>query len=130
MLGCGLIIVVTNENIIMEHSENNDQMTTLSQVMETLRKRGIHKEFRMNDKYQMKYDNSEKNYLPEELSILKTYRFEGDSNPDDNVALYVLQDNAQNLGIIIDSYGAESNYSGEEFDAFLRAIPIQESEEY
>ncbi|MBO6185536.1 MAG: hypothetical protein J6O88_12740 [Chryseobacterium sp.] len=114
----------------MEHSENNDQMTTLSQVMETLRKRGIHKEFRMNDKYQMKYDNSEKNYLPEELSILKTYRFEGDSNPDDNVALYVLQDNAQNLGIIIDSYGAESNYPGEEFDAFLRAIPIQESEEY
>jgi len=78
----------------------------------------------------MKYDNSEKNYLPEELSILKTYRFEGDSNPDDNVALYVLQDNNQNLGIIIDSYGAESNYPGEEFDTFLRAIPIQESDEY
>ncbi|MNU12805.1 hypothetical protein D3C71_08360 [compost metagenome] len=78
----------------------------------------------------MKYDNSEKNYLPEELSILKTYRFEGDSNPDDNVALYVLQDNEQNLGIIIDSYGAESNYPGEEFDTFLRAIPIQESDEY
>jgi len=114
----------------MEHSENNDQMTTLSQVMETLRKRGIHKEFRMNDECQMKYDNSEKNYLPEELAILKTYRFEGDSNPDDNVALYVLQDNDQNLGIIIDSYGAESNYPGEEFDTFLRAIPIQESEEY
>lgn len=78
----------------------------------------------------MKYDNSEKSYLPEELSILKTYRFEGDSNPDDNVALYVLQDNEQNLGIIIDSYGAESNYPGEEFDTFLRAIPIQESDEY
>lgn len=114
----------------MENSENNDQMTTLSQVLETLRKRGIYKEFRMNDESQMKYDNSEKNYLPEELSILKTYRFEGDSNPDDNVALYVLQDNEQNLGIIIDSYGAESNYPGEEFDTFLRAIPIQESNEY
>ncbi|MEG1589764.1 hypothetical protein [Chryseobacterium sp.] len=114
----------------MEHSENNDQMTTLSQVMETLRKRGIHKEFRMNEESQMKYDNSEKNYIPDELVILKTYRFEGDSNPDDNVALYVLQDNEKNLGIIIDSYGADSNYPGEEFDTFLRAIPIQESEEY
>lgn len=114
----------------MEHSENSDRMTTLSQVMETLRKRGIHKEFRMNEECEMKYESSKKNYLPDELTILKTYRFEGDSNPADNVVLYVVQADDKNFGIIIDSYGAESNYPGPEFDNFLREIPIQESEEY
>lgn len=114
----------------MENPENIDRMTTLSQVMEKLRQRGIHKEFRMNSECQMKYEDSEKNYQPQELTILKTYRFEGDSNPDDNAVLYVVTDNEDNKGIIIDSYGAESNYPGEEFDAFLRDIQIKESEDF
>ncbi len=131
----GLIIVVIrkkqiSKNNIMENPDNIDRMTTLSQVMEKLRERGIHREFRMNESCEMKYEDSEKNYQPKELTILKTYRFEGDSNPDDNAVLYVLEDNSGNKGIIIDSYGAETNYPGHEFDTFLREIPINESDEY
>jgi hypothetical protein len=114
----------------MENPENIDRMTTLSEVMHTLSKRGIHREFRMNENCEMKFENSDKNYQPSDLMILKTYRFEGDSNPDDNAVLYVVKDNAGNLGMIIDSYGADSNYPGEKFDAFLRDIPIQESDEF
>ncbi|WP_223598074.1 hypothetical protein [Chryseobacterium sp. GVT01B] len=114
----------------MENPENIDRMTTLSQVMKTLSERGIQREFRMNEKCEMKFENSEKVYQPEELVILKTYRFEGDSNPDDNAVLYVVKDNAGNRGMIIDSYGADSNYPGEEFDKFLRDIPILESDEF
>lgn len=114
----------------MDSSEYMDNMTTLSQVMKTLAERGIHREFRMNESCEMKLDNSEKNYLPTDLTILKTYRFEGDSNPDDNAVLYVLKDIAGNRGMIIDSYGADSNYPGEKFDEFLRDIPVQESEEF
>lgn len=114
----------------MENPENIDRMTTLSQVMERLRERGIHREFRMNESCEMKYEDSDKNYQPHELTILKTYRFEGDSNPDDSAVLYVLEDNSGNKGIIIDSYGADSNYPGQEFDTFLRDIPVNESEEF
>lgn len=78
----------------------------------------------------MKFENSDTIYNPSDLTILKTYRFEGDSNPDDNAVLYVVKDNAGNRGMIIDSYGADSNYPGEKFDEFLRAIPVHESEEY
>ncbi len=105
-------------------------MTTLSQVMETLRERGIDQELRMNERGEMKFENSDKTYLPSELIILKTYRFEGDSSPDDNVALYVIKDNMENVGMIIDSYGADSNYPGEKFDTFLRDIPVEETDEY
>ncbi|RLJ31485.1 hypothetical protein CLU97_0903 [Chryseobacterium sp. 7] len=114
----------------MENSENFDAMTTLSEVMKTLSGRGIQREFRMNEKCEMKFENSDKIYQPDELVILKTYRFEGDSNPDDNAVLYVVKDNAGNRGMIIDSYGADSNYPGEEFDKFLRDIPVLESDEF
>ena len=114
----------------MENPENIDRMTTLSEVMRTLSERGIQREFRMNEKCEMKFENSEKVYQPAELVILKTYRFEGDSNPDDNAVLYVVKDGAGNRGMIIDSYGADSNYPGEEFDKFLRDIPILESDEF
>lgn len=115
----------------MDNPENNiDRMTTLTSVMETLRLRGIYKEFRMNEECEMKYDGSEKNYKPDDLTIVKTYRFEGPSNPDDNAVLYVIEDKEKNIGYILDSYGADSNYPGQEFDTFLRDIPIHESDEY
>ncbi|UOU99444.1 hypothetical protein MUU74_05650 [Chryseobacterium daecheongense] len=109
---------------------SSEKMTTLSQVMEKLSQRGIKREFRMNESGEMKLENSGKNYLPSDLNILKTYRFEGDSNPDDNVVLYIVKDLDGNMGMIIDSYGAESNYPGQDFDTFLRDIPIQESNEF
>ena len=108
----------------------NENMKTLSQVMAILAQRGVSKEFRMNEKNEMKLDNGDKTYNSEDLEIAKTYRFEGDSNPDDNAVLYLLQDKDGELATILDSYGAESNYSGEEFDLFLRKIPIQENDEY
>lgn len=114
----------------MENTDNMDRMTTLSQVMERLKERGVHREFRMNERCEMKFENSDKNYTPNELTILKTYRFEGDSNPDDNAVLYLVKDTAGNMGMIIDSYGADSNYPGEDFDKFLRDIPVDEVEDY
>jgi hypothetical protein len=113
----------------MESTGNIDKMTTLSQVMTRLAQRGIHREFRMNEDREMKFENSEKIYTPSELTIIKTYRFEGPSSPDDNAVLYVVKDNEGNHGMIIDSYGAESNYT-KEFDNFLREIPILESDEF
>ncbi len=114
----------------MDSTGNIDKMTTLSQVMTKLTQRGVHREFRMNENGEMKFENSEKIYQPHELTIVKTYRFEGPSAPDDNAVLYVVKDDAGNLGMMIDSYGAESNYPGEDFDKFLRAVPILESHEF
>jgi hypothetical protein len=110
--------------------ENSENMTTLSQVMERLKERGVHREFRMNENCEMKFENSDKNYQPSDLTIMKTYRFEGDSNPDDSAVLYLVKDTSGNMGMIIDSYGADSNYPGQEFDKFLRDIPIDETEDY
>ena len=108
----------------------NHNLKTLSQVLNILVKRGITKEICMNEQHQMILGKDEKIYQPEDLCIVKSYRFEGDSNPDDNAVLYLLQDKDGELSTILDSYGAESNYSGEEFDNFLRKVPVEENPEY
>ncbi len=109
--------------------ENHD-LKPLSEVYNTLAKRGITEEFCMNDKNEMRLGNNDKMYEPEELCIVKSYRFEGDSNPEDNSVLYLIKDHDGKLGTLLDSYGAESNYSGEHFDNFIRKIPIQEDAQY
>lgn len=105
-------------------------LKTLSEVMNILRKRGISREICMTDEKQFILQETDIAYQPTDLSIIKSYRFEGDSNPEDNAVLYVLEDKNGLQSIILDSYGAESNYTGEEFDNFLRNIPINEREDF
>lgn len=106
-------------------------MLTLSQVMAKLAKdKGIHREFCMNENSEVRLQDNDHVYQPSELKIVKSYRFEGDSNPSDNAVLYVAQDTSGNKGYFIDSYGADSNYPGDKFDEFLRDIPVEEQDEY
>ena len=126
-LSARLLLLVDENETIMEKPK---PMLTLSQVMGKLAKRGITDEFRMNEDGEMKFNENPENYLPQDLKILKTYRFEGDSNPDDNAVLYVAEAYNGSKGMIIDSYGAESNYPGDKFDNFIRDIPVEETDDY
>lgn len=122
--------------IIRKHQSKNNivmipkPMLTLSQVMEKLREKGITDEIRMTDDKKFVISGTEKSYRSEDLKIIRTYRFEGASDPADNVALYLVEDLYGNKAMIIDSYGADSNYDGREFDEFIKSLPTEEKEEY
>lgn len=105
-------------------------MLTLSQVMTRLAAKNVTQEFCMNENGKMKIKDKGEIYQPTDLKILRSYRFEADSSPEDNAVLYVAQAGDGNIGMIIDSYGAQSNYEGEDFDNFIRDIPVDEDEEY
>lgn len=109
---------------------NPKPMLTLSQVMEKLREKGITDEIRMTDDKRFVISGTEKAYRAEDLKIIRTYRFEGASDPADNIALYLVEDVYSNKAMIIDSYGADSNYDGREFDEFIKSLPTEEKEEY
>jgi hypothetical protein len=127
---------LVHDLIIRKHNPKNTVMSpkpmlTLSQVMEKLREKGITDEIRMTEDKKFVITGTEKSYRSEDLKILRTYRFEGASDPDDNIALYLIEDMYGNKAMIIDSYGANSNYEGPEFDEFLKSIPsVEENEEY
>ena len=108
--------------------EKFDEMTTLSQVLERLRQKKIDNEFRWEN-YKFNAGKG-KLYDADELKIIKTYRFEGDSNPGDSSILYIIEANEGLVGYRIDAYGVYSNHEEEEgYDNFIRKIKIENHEE-
>ncbi|MBB6502269.1 hypothetical protein [Pedobacter cryoconitis] len=103
--------------------EQPAEMNTLSQILEKLRQKGIANELGMTDHGKMQGTDPGKIYSPEDLSIIKTYRFEGDSDPGDNSVLYILEDKEGQIGYIIDAYGVYSSQGSLGFSDFLKKIP-------
>jgi hypothetical protein len=105
------------------------EMNTLSQILEKLRTKGMDNELRMTDHGKMQSTSLNKIYTPADLNIVKTYRFEGMSDPADNTVLYLVQDSDDNFGYILDSYGAYSDNAGTAFDDFLKKINTNNRDE-
>ncbi len=102
-------------------------MTTLSHVLEKLRMRRQDNEFNMSAEGFT--TGNGKCYHPEDLVIIKTYRFEGESNPSDNAVLYLIEANDGMIGYSIDAYGVYSNHEDDGYDAFLRKIKVEDRDE-
>ena len=102
-------------------------MTTLSYVIEKLRLRRQDNEFTMapggfttgNGKF----------YQPEDLTIIKTYRFEGDSDPSDASILYVIEAQDGLIGYSVDAYGVYSNHDDDGYDNFIRKMKVEDRDE-
>lgn len=104
-----------------------DQMSTLSAVLEKLRLKKRDNEFRMTP--EGFGTGSGKFYKAEDLKIIRTYRFEGDSDPSDSTILYVIEANDGLIGYSIDAYGAYSNHDDDGYDEFIKEIPAKEADE-
>jgi hypothetical protein len=108
-------------------SGENNGMTTLVGVLDKLRERKQDNEFRFLNKG-LTLDEVQF-FQPEELTIIKTYRFEGESNPDDQSILYLIQTNKGQTGFLIDAYGVYSNEETESYIRFIRRISVEDRDE-
>lgn len=71
-----------------------------------------------------------KSYDPDDLTIIKTYRFEGESDPADSSILYIIEAADGLVGYSMDAYGVYTNHDdGGAYDNFIRQIKILEREE-
>ena len=105
----------------------SSHMTTLSQVLEKLRLKKQDNEFEISPKGFT--TSNGKTYKPEELKIIRTYRFEGESDPSDSVILYLLEARDGLIGYSMDAYGAYSNHVDDGYDEFIKQIPVEERDE-
>lgn len=101
-------------------------MTTLTSVLEKLRVKKQDSEFKWTE--QGFTVNDQKFYQPEDLTIVKTYRFEGESDPADSSILYVIEANDGQIGYSLDAYGAYSMHE-EKYDEFIRKIKVEDRDE-
>jgi|SRR6516225_6525346 hypothetical protein len=102
------------------------QMTTLSTVLEQLRLKKYDNEFRMTEEGFTA--GKGKFYQPEELKVIRIYRFEGISDPADASVVYLIEANDGLIGYSLDSFGAYSEHS-EGYDDFIRKIPVDDNQE-
>lgn len=98
------------------------EMTTLSYILEKLRKKNWDTEFRwVPEGFSA---GKGKIYKPEELEIIKIYRFEEITNPSDMCILYIIEAKDGLIGYSLDAYGVYSNHEDEAgYDNFIRMIP-------
>lgn len=101
-------------------------MTTLSGVLEKLRIKKQDNELIMTEEGFC--SPAGKLYKEEDLTIIKTYRFEGDSDPSDSSILYLMEANDGLTGYSIDAYGVYSNHAVN-YDEFIRKINVSERDE-
>lgn len=85
---------------------------TLSGVMNALAKKGYKEDFRTT-KECVQAIYSKKNYQPDELQIVATYRFEGETNPGDQTTLFVIEAIDGLKGTLVMSYSYQSNQDDE-----------------
>jgi hypothetical protein len=102
------------------------EMTTISSILERLRIKKQDNEFTMTEKGFT--TDKTKFYQPEDLKIIRTYRFEGESDPADSSILYLIEASDGKVGYSLDSYGAQSNHEPN-YDEFIRKIPMEERDE-
>lgn len=96
-------------------------MTTLSSVLEKLRMKKQDNEFTL--KNGCFTTNGNKMYSPEDLTIIRTYRFEGESDPADSMILYLIEAKDGLIGYSLDVYGAASN-NEEGYDDFIKQVKV------
>lgn len=102
------------------------EMTTLSEVLEKLRVKKMDNEFRMEgDGFTA---GKGKTYQPEDLEIVKVFRFEGVTDPSDMSIVYIIQAKDGLIGYSLDAYGVYSEHE-ENYDNFIRQIPTRGHED-
>lgn len=98
-------------------------LTTLTKVLENLRMKRQDNEFKLTENGFTCC--SDRTYQPEDLTIIRVYRFEGQSDPGDSAVLYLIEANDGLIGYSIDSYGPYSN-NPEGYDDFVKKIKVAE----
>ncbi len=103
-------------------------MTPLTKVLESLEQKGYGTELVL-DKEGAQLDASGRYYRPEELTIVKVYRFEGESDPADMSVIYAIQSHDGKTGYIMNAYGTYSDQDNPYYDDFIREVKVEEVEE-
>ena len=106
----------------------SNSMTTYSQVLNKLPAKGYGRELNIK-RAGATFDEGEKIFQPEQIKIVKTYRFEGDSDPSDMAVIYLLHSDTGEKGFLLNAYGTYSGEDNEYYNEFIKRVPVEETDE-
>jgi hypothetical protein len=83
-------------------------MDSLVTVLAEVEKLGFHSQFEVNGKSLVSLKTG-KHSLPDEITIVHFYRFEGESSPADSSILYAIETNNNEKGTLVEGYGTAAD---------------------
>jgi hypothetical protein len=99
-------------------NESSEGMNTLSECINDAVKKGYKENFKISGN-KMQTEDKKSSYRAENTVISDFYRFEGNSDPQDNAVLYLIKTEDGKKGILIDAYGA---YADENISNFIGEV--------
>lgn len=106
--------------------ENNDLIPHLKSMASIVNKmvlEGYDDDFKISEDGQYLCSlKTEKSYKPEEINIVNFFRFEGQSDPNDQSILYVVETADGVKGTIVDAYGPYSDRKLGEFITHVESM--------
>lgn len=97
------------------------EMKTLTETIDKFRSKEFIYDFYINDG-KLRSDETKESFMPEDLIIERTGRYEGDSNPDDMSIIYAITSESGTKGILLDAYGT---YADPQISEFIKDVPIK-----
>jgi len=85
------------------------QYESLVDALDDLKKRGYEADF-ATDTVCLYCGDLDIRLYPEEFTVDEVYRFEGDSNPDDNSVVYAISSSTGVKGTLVDAYGTYAEH--------------------
>ena len=94
---------------------------TLVETINNLKQQGYIRDFNVG-KNRMVCNQTNAEFAPEDFKIDKVFRFEGETNPDDQAVLYAISSSKFNMkGVLVNGYGISSD---SETDAIINKLQI------
>ena len=90
--------MIVNENNSMPY------MKSLANCLNRMVSEGYTEDFKITDNG-LESLQKHSNYTPGEIQVVNFFRFEGESDPDDNAILYVIETSDGVKGTLVDAYG-------------------------
>ncbi len=104
-----------------DYLENNDQIPHMKSLASCLNKmvlEGYDDDFKIGHNG-LKSLKSEQVYQPEDITVVNFFRFEGQSDPNDNTIMYVIKTKDGLKGTLVDAYGA---YADKDLAEFMKEV--------
>ena len=101
-------------------NENNEMpyMKSLATCLNRMISDGYKEDFKVTDDGLL-WLQKDKVYKPDQVHIVNFFRFEGNSDPDDNAILYVIETEDGAHGTLVDGYGV---YAAPEVEHFIKDV--------
>jgi hypothetical protein len=101
----------------------NKEMDTISTVLNSLKLKRQDNEFVLNETGQVTLNG--KLYSQHDIRIIKTYRFEGESDPADEAIIYLIRANDGIIGYSLDAYGVYTNHMNDGYADLIRKMAMR-----